>query len=228
MRSRTRVGVAAAGAAAGLLAATAVAVAAGSSASADEATPTPSASSPAPGSGSTDSERPHETPLTGSDAEKATAAAKAAVPGGTINRVETDSDGVYEAHVRKSDGTEVVVKMDESFAVTGTEDFQGHGGHGGRGGGSGETPLTGSDAEQATAAAKAAVPGGTIIRVETDSDGVYEAHVRKSDGTEVVVQMDKSFAVTGIEDFQGGGRHGNDEGGDSDGDTTSSAPSTAA
>jgi hypothetical protein len=53
-----------------------------------------------------------------------------------------------------------------------------------------------------TAAAQAAAPDGTIVRVETDSDGSpYEAHVTKADGTEVVVKVDASFAVTGIEDM---------------------------
>ena len=47
--------------------------------------------------------------------------------------------------------------------------------------------------------------GGTVIRVETDSDGTYEAHVRKSDGTEVEVKMDKDFKVTAVEEFQGRG-----------------------
>ena len=44
--------------------------------------------------------------------------------------------------------------------------------------GPGETLLTGSDLAKATAAAQSAVPGGTIIRVETDSGGAtYEAHL---------------------------------------------------
>lgn len=42
-------------------------------------------------------------------------------------------------------------------------------------------------------------PGATIDRLETDSDGVYEAHITKADGTEVTVGVDKSFAVTGEE-----------------------------
>jgi hypothetical protein len=63
-----------------------------------------------------------ETLLTGDDASKATAAANAAVPGATIERVETDAEGAaYEAHMVKSDGTHVTVKMDKDFKVTGTE-----------------------------------------------------------------------------------------------------------
>ena len=64
--------------------------------------------------------------LTGDAATKATSAALAAVPGGTIDRVETDAEGaVYEAHVTKPDGSHVTVKMDQSFTVTSTEDGPG-------------------------------------------------------------------------------------------------------
>ncbi len=60
--------------------------------------------------------------LTGDTAEKVKAAALAAVPGGTIERVENDAEGAtYEAHMKKSDGTPVTVKLDASFNVTGTE-----------------------------------------------------------------------------------------------------------
>ncbi len=174
-------------------------------ASAENTTPTPSSTS---STQQFDGKRDgmNETPLTGADAEKATAAALAAVPGGTVLRVETDSDGTYEAHVTKSDGTEVEVKMDKDFNVTSVEEFTGRGGHGGPG--MNETPLTGADAEKATAAAQAKFPDGTVLRVETDSEGTYEAHVRKADGTEVEVKMDKDFNVTGVEEFTGRGGHG--------------------
>jgi hypothetical protein len=47
-------------------------------------------------------------------------AALAKIPGGTIERVETDVDhgSPYEAHVRKSDGTELEVMVNEDFEVT--------------------------------------------------------------------------------------------------------------
>jgi hypothetical protein len=65
---------------------------------------------------------------------------------------------------------------------------------------SSETALTGTTAQKVRAAALAAVPGGTILRVETSRDGSsYEAHVRKADGAEVVVLMDKNFKVTSID-----------------------------
>jgi hypothetical protein len=73
-----------------------------------------------------------------------------------------------------------------------------------------ETLLTGTAAEQVTAAALAAVPGGTVIRVETDSAGSpYEAHVTKADGSQVTLKLDESFTVTATEEgFGGGGPRG--------------------
>jgi flavin-dependent dehydrogenase len=57
--------------------------------------------------------------LTGTLAAQAEAAALKAVPGATVDRVETDVDGaVYEAHLTKADGSKVTVKFDKSFAVT--------------------------------------------------------------------------------------------------------------
>jgi uncharacterized membrane protein YkoI len=73
-----------------------------------------------------------------------------------------------------------------------------------------ETLLTGATADSVKAAALAAVPGGTIQRVETDAEGAtYEAHMVKADGTAVTVKFDASFKVTGIETGgPGGGGHG--------------------
>jgi uncharacterized membrane protein YkoI len=58
--------------------------------------------------------------LTGDTAAKVEAAAKAKLPGATIERVENDADtgSPYEAHVTKADGTEAVVYVDSSFNVT--------------------------------------------------------------------------------------------------------------
>jgi hypothetical protein len=75
--------------------------------------------------------------------------------------------------------------------------------------GPGETLLTGTSADKAKAAALAAVPGATIIRVETDSGGSpYEAHVTKSDGTQVTVKLDSNFKVTGTQSGFGSGPAG--------------------
>jgi len=69
--------------------------------------------------------RPDEHLLTGPTARKVRAAALAKYPHATIQRVETDSDGVYEAHLVTSGGTEVIVQVGKDFTVTGTQ--QGHG-----------------------------------------------------------------------------------------------------
>ena len=75
--------------------------------------------------------------------------------------------------------------------------------------GPGETLLTGTTADKVKAAALAAVPGATVIRVETDSQGSpYEAHLTKSDGTQVTVKVDANFKVTATESGFGGGPHG--------------------
>ena len=72
--------------------------------------------------------------------------------------------------------------------------------------GPGETLLTGTVAAKVTAAAKAAEPGATIIRVETDSGGAaYEAHMQKSDGSYVTVKFDKDFKVVATLSGFGGG-----------------------
>jgi hypothetical protein len=63
-----------------------------------------------------------------------------------------------------------------------------------------EALLTGDAAAKVKAAAAAAVPGGTIQRVENDAEGSpYEAHVTKADGSQVTVKVDASFKVTSIE-----------------------------
>jgi hypothetical protein len=63
--------------------------------------------------------------------------------------------------------------------------------------GPGETLLTGTSLQKADAAAKAAVPGATIIRAETDSSGAstYEVHMKKADGSYVTVELNSSFRV---------------------------------
>jgi len=38
-----------------------------------------------------------------------------------------------------------------------------------------------------------------VLRVETDSDGVYEAHLTTTDGQRVTVEVGKDFKVTGLE-----------------------------
>jgi len=63
-----------------------------------------------------------ETVLTGDAATQVTAAAQAAVPDATIDRVETDAEGAtYEAHMTKADGSKVTVKLNADFSIAGIE-----------------------------------------------------------------------------------------------------------
>jgi hypothetical protein len=82
------------------------------------------------------------------------------------------------------------------------------------GGHPGETPLQGDTAAKVRKVALETVPGGTILRVETDAEGSpYEAHVRKADGSEVTVKVSKQFEATRVERFGGPGPRGQWPGG---------------
>ena len=67
-----------------------------------------------------------EQPLGAADAAKVKAAALKRVPGGTVERVETDVDhgSPFEAHVRKADGTELEVLVNSQFRVTAVNTMQ--------------------------------------------------------------------------------------------------------
>ena len=69
-----------------------------------------------------------------------------------------------------------------------------------------EQALSGSVEANVRKAALAKVPG-TVERVETnvDSSAPYEAHIVKSDGAEVEVQVNKDFKVFAVNEM--GGRH---------------------
>ncbi len=122
-------------------------------------TGTPPTGSPPTGSGAdpaTMTHGPNETLLTGTELQKATAAANAAVSGATIIRAETNSSGgyPYEVHMKKSDGSYVTVELDSNFSVITTISGFGAGPAGSQppssdngqapGSASGEAPSSGS------------------------------------------------------------------------------------
>lgn len=99
-------------------------------------------------------------------------------------------------------GASAETSTDTAVASSSTSPAQKDPSQGGHVGSNGvkEELLTGETATKAKAAAEAAVPGGTILRVENDAEGAtYEAHVKKSDGSQVTVKMDASFKVTSID-----------------------------
>ena len=67
-----------------------------------------------------------------------------------------------------------------------------------------EQALSSGVAAKVATAAKAKVPGATVERIETDVDhgSPYEAHMRKSDGTELEVLVNKDFQVTAVNTMQ--------------------------
>ena len=67
-------------------------------------------------------------------------------------------------------------------------------------GGGDEQPLTGSDLDQATAAALEHTGGGTVIETEVGDDGAaYGVEIRLDDGSVVEVALDEDFQVIGEE-----------------------------
>jgi uncharacterized membrane protein YkoI len=63
-----------------------------------------------------------ETPITGADLERASAAALAHTGGGRVTETEVgDEESYYEVEVTLDDGSQVDVQLDERFQVVGTE-----------------------------------------------------------------------------------------------------------
>ena len=64
-----------------------------------------------------------------------------------------------------------------------------------------ETLLTGDALAKVTAIAQDKVPGGTIVRVETDADGnaAYEAHMVTAAGARATVYVDNDFGFVRVD-----------------------------
>jgi uncharacterized membrane protein YkoI len=63
-----------------------------------------------------------------------------------------------------------------------------------------ETPITGADLQKASDAALASTGGGKVTGTEVgDEESYYEVEVTLADGSQVDVQLDKSFNVVGSE-----------------------------
>jgi len=61
-----------------------------------------------------------------------------------------------------------------------------------------ETPITGSALDRAGQAALKEVGGGKVTETEAgDEESYYEVEVTKADGSQVDVQLDRSFDVVG-------------------------------
>jgi hypothetical protein len=171
-RSARRWGTGAALVAAGL--AGGVILAGTVSANAATSTPTPSISTGTPGGAAATAplhpsgdpstpQRSDEKLLTGDTADKVKGAALGKYPGATVQRVETDADGVYEAHLVTTAGDWVIVQVGKDFTVTGTQQpgQGGPGGHGVPGNGAGVDPDPNDNDGPGTTSPGGSRPGST-------------------------------------------------------------------
>ena len=146
-------------------------------------------------------------------AAKVKDAVLAQYPNATIRWIRSDSDGGYHAYVDTADGKDLDVKLDDAFAITGTDDLPnadgpGRGGFGWAGHGwDGSCADDGGASVSDDAAAKvkdavlAQYPNATIWWVRSDTDGGYHAYVDTADGKDLDVKLDDAYAITGTEDL---------------------------
>jgi uncharacterized membrane protein YkoI len=129
-----------------------------------------------------------DAPLTGETRDKAVGAAVAHVGGGEVTETELGDDGAaYGVEVRRLDGAQVEVNLDRNYTVTNTEVDD-------------DAPLTGETRDRAVAAAVAHVGGGEVTETELGDDGAaYGIEVRRPDGTQVEVNLDRNYTVTSTE-----------------------------
>ncbi|MBS4754007.1 PepSY domain-containing protein [Nocardioides sp. zg-ZUI104] len=138
----------------------------------------------------------------GGERDRVATAAVATVGEGTAVEVETSDDAgeAYEVEVRREDGTEVDVTLDDDLTPvakqddtddtdtddTDTDDTD-----------TDDRPVPATERASAEKAALAAVGGGTVLDVEAGDDpGVaYDVEVRDAEGAEWDVDLDASFAV---------------------------------
>ena len=155
---------------------------------ANAADPSPSSSASASGAaaGSADDGFRGEA-VTGSVLDKVKASIVAKYPDATVSDAHVHDDGTYKARVTKSDGTFVKVVLDAAFAVTEQQDGHLGGNH---------QDLSADQLAKVTQTVTGKYAGATVGRAHAASDG-FEAHVTKSDGSQVEITLDSAYAITG-------------------------------
>jgi hypothetical protein len=111
-----------------------------------------------------------DTPVTGDEATKVSAAVTAKDSTVTVTSVRKDPDGSYDALGTKA-GTNVMYDVSADLATI--TQAQGHGGRGGPGGSS-DTAVTGDEATKVSAAVTAKDSAVTVTSVRKDADGSYD------------------------------------------------------
>lgn len=174
---------------------------------------------------------PHRAPgelVTGEDAQKAIAAATAAVPG-TTDHVHKTPEGEYLVRVITADGKHVIVRLNAEFAVIDQQEMTGRG-PGGPGHGPGHgpgAPATGDDRTKASDAAVAEVPGATVLEVFVRDEGGYAVLLRTDTGEKKVVLLDTAFVVQSVQTPPKPPRHHGQRGQDVTGEAFTKAQAAA-
>jgi hypothetical protein len=141
-----------------------------------------------------------DTPVTGDQAAKVTAAVKAKDSAVTVTSVRSDPDGSYDVLGTKA-GSQVMYDVSKDLKTISEARGGRGGGHGH--GGSADTPVTGREAAKVTAAAKAKDPSITVTSVRKDPDGSYDVLATKA-GNQVMYDVSKDLNTITQNTFGGG------------------------
>ena len=150
--------------------------------------------------------------LDGGERNRVSTAATEAVGGGKVVDAESSDDPgeAYEVEVRKADGTEVDVTLDEDLNVLrqdtddrddrndrddANDDANDNDANDTRD--ADDRALSATERSSAEKAARTAVGGGTIVDLDASDDRgeAYEVEVREANGTEWDVTLDSEFKV---------------------------------
>ena len=145
-----------------------------------------------------------DTPVTGDELAKVTAAVKAKDSSVTVQSVGKDPDGSYDVFgTRAGSAVRFEVSADLKTITEG-------GGHGRGPGGSADTPVTGDELAKVTAAVKAKDSSVTVQSVGKDPDGSYDVFGTRAGSA---VRFEVSADLKTITE---GGGHGRGPGGSAD------------
>jgi uncharacterized membrane protein YkoI len=98
----------------------------------------------------------------------------------------------------KLKGVIIAVAAIAALAVGGAAIAGAAGGGGGKDSGGSDQAITGTALDQASAAALKATGGGKVTQTEVgDEESYYQVEVTRADGSQVDVQLDRSFQVVG-------------------------------
>src|SRR3954451_4947278 len=168
------------------------------------ATTSPTSTSTAAASPDASGNANNDTPVTGTELTKVTAAVKAKDSAVAVTSVRMDPDGSYDVFGTKS-GANVMLEVSKDLnSITTNTGGGGHNGGGHHGGGSNDTPVTGTELTKVTSAVKAKDSAVAVTSVRMDPDGSYDVFGTKS-GANVMLEVSKDLkSIT----TNAGGQHG--------------------